>query len=175
MVSFCYATSSARASRQHEPSAAINHQDFHRAQMLFPCLPATRTRQLQIRHLINLGLIVETAAIWQIPLAHHSSTSSLHLYAFPPVHTPSMPSAQESRSHARQNSQDAQPGSQPPGKASRASAMNPGTIAALGDQLARAQTALDRERAGQHRTVSLLQDLITSWPAAAAADGQPPK
>ena len=45
------------------------------------------------------------------------------------------------------------------------------TIAALRQQLARAETALDRERAGQHRTVSLLHDLITSRPATAAGSG----
>jgi hypothetical protein len=48
------------------------------------------------------------------------------------------------------------------------------TTAALRDQLARAETALDRERAEQHKTVSLLHDLITSRPAPAAGDPSPP-
>jgi len=39
------------------------------------------------------------------------------------------------------------------------------------EQLARAETALDRERAEQHKTVSLLHDLITSRPAAPAGNG----
>ena len=38
------------------------------------------------------------------------------------------------------------------------------TIAALREQLARAETALDRERAEQHKTVALLHGLITSRP-----------
>ena len=45
------------------------------------------------------------------------------------------------------------------------------TIAALRDQLARAEAALDRERAEQHKTVSLLHDLIASRPAAPAGNG----
>jgi hypothetical protein len=45
------------------------------------------------------------------------------------------------------------------------------TIAALRGQLARAETALDRERAEQHKTVSLLHDLIASRPAAPAGNG----
>jgi chemotaxis protein histidine kinase CheA len=45
------------------------------------------------------------------------------------------------------------------------------TIAALRGQLVRAETALDRERAEQHKTVSLLHDLITSRPASPAANG----
>ena len=49
------------------------------------------------------------------------------------------------------------------------------TIAALRDQLARTEAALDRERAEQHKTVSLLHDLITSRPAApAGSDEQHP-
>ena len=45
------------------------------------------------------------------------------------------------------------------------------TIAALRDQLARDQAALDRERAEQHKTVSLLHDLLASRPAAPAGSG----
>jgi len=41
------------------------------------------------------------------------------------------------------------------------------TIAGLRDQLARDQAALDRERAEQHKTVSLLHDILTSRPAVA--------
>ena len=49
------------------------------------------------------------------------------------------------------------------------------TIAALRDQLARAERALDRERAGQHKTISLLHDLLASRPAEPAGnDGQQP-
>jgi len=43
------------------------------------------------------------------------------------------------------------------------------TITGLREQLHRAETALDRERAEQHKTVSLLHDLITSRPAAPAS------
>lgn len=39
-----------------------------------------------------------------------------------------------------------------------------GTVTALREQLARAETALDRERAEQHKTVALLHGLITSRP-----------
>ena len=50
------------------------------------------------------------------------------------------------------------------------------TIAALRGQLARTEAALDRERAEQHKTVSLLHDLITSRPAAPAGSaGQHPE
>ena len=50
------------------------------------------------------------------------------------------------------------------------------TIAALRQQLARTEAALDRERAEQHKTVSLLHDLITSRPAApAGSTGQHPE
>ncbi len=45
------------------------------------------------------------------------------------------------------------------------------TIAALRDQLTRTETALDRERAEQHKTVSLLHDLLASRPAAPAGSG----
>jgi hypothetical protein len=45
------------------------------------------------------------------------------------------------------------------------------TVAALRGQLARTESALDRERAEQHKTVSLLHDLITSRPAAPAGNG----
>jgi hypothetical protein len=48
------------------------------------------------------------------------------------------------------------------------------TIAGLRDQLARDQAALDRERAEQHRTVSLLHDILTSRPAPAGSDEQHP-
>lgn len=43
------------------------------------------------------------------------------------------------------------------------------TITSLREQLARAQTALDRERAEQHKTTVLLHDLLTSRPGTAAA------
>ena len=46
------------------------------------------------------------------------------------------------------------------------------TITTLREQLTRAETALDRERAEQHKTVSLLHDLITSRPAAPAISGE---
>ena len=46
------------------------------------------------------------------------------------------------------------------------------TITTLREQLTRAETALDRERAEQHKTVSLLHDLITSLPAAPAISGE---
>jgi hypothetical protein len=50
------------------------------------------------------------------------------------------------------------------------------TIAALRDQLARDQAALDRERAEQHKTVSLLHDILTSRPAVpAGSDEQQPQ
>ena len=50
------------------------------------------------------------------------------------------------------------------------------TIAALRDQLARDQAARDRERAEQHRTVSLLHDILTSRPAVpAGSDEQQPQ
>ena len=50
------------------------------------------------------------------------------------------------------------------------------TITALREQLTRAETALDRERAGQHRTVSLLHDILTSRPAAPpGSDGPHPQ
>jgi colicin import membrane protein len=39
------------------------------------------------------------------------------------------------------------------------------TITALREQLTRAETALDRERAEQHKTVSLLHDLLAARPA----------
>jgi colicin import membrane protein len=39
-----------------------------------------------------------------------------------------------------------------------------GTVTALREQLARAQAALDRERAEQHKTVALLHDLLTARP-----------
>jgi hypothetical protein len=45
------------------------------------------------------------------------------------------------------------------------------TIAALRDQLTRTETALDRERAEQHKTVSLLHDLLASRPAPPAGSG----
>jgi hypothetical protein len=45
------------------------------------------------------------------------------------------------------------------------------TIAALRGQLARDQAALDRERAEQHKTVSLLHDILTSRPAAPPGNG----
>jgi hypothetical protein len=45
------------------------------------------------------------------------------------------------------------------------------TITALRGQLARAETALDRERAEQHKTVSLLHGLLASRPAAPAGGG----
>ncbi len=38
------------------------------------------------------------------------------------------------------------------------------TVTALREQLARAETALDRERAQQHETVALLRGLIASRP-----------
>ena len=47
------------------------------------------------------------------------------------------------------------------------------TITTLRQQLARTETALDRERAEQHKTVSLLHDLITSRPPAPAGNGGP--
>jgi hypothetical protein len=43
------------------------------------------------------------------------------------------------------------------------------TITSLREQLARAQAALDRERAEQHKTTVLLHDLLTSRPGTAAA------
>ncbi len=46
-----------------------------------------------------------------------------------------------------------------------------GTITTLRQQLARTETALDRERAEQHKTVTLLHDLLTSRPAAPAGTG----
>ena len=45
------------------------------------------------------------------------------------------------------------------------------TITTLRQQLARTETALDRERAEQHKTVSLLHDLLASRPAAPAGNG----
>jgi hypothetical protein len=48
------------------------------------------------------------------------------------------------------------------------------TIAGLRDQLARADSALDRERAGQHKTVSLLHDILASRPAPAGNGPQQP-
>ena len=49
------------------------------------------------------------------------------------------------------------------------------TITALRGQLARDQTALDRERAEQHRLTGLLHDILTSRPAApASSDEQHP-
>ena len=47
------------------------------------------------------------------------------------------------------------------------------TIAALREQLARAETALDRERAEQHKTVALLHGLITAARTAPTADRRP--
>ena len=47
------------------------------------------------------------------------------------------------------------------------------TITTLRQQLARTETALDRERAEQHKTVSLLHDLLASRPAAPAGNGGP--
>lgn len=44
------------------------------------------------------------------------------------------------------------------------------TITALREQLTRAETALDRERAEQHKTVSLLHDLLAARPA---SNGEP--
>ena len=50
------------------------------------------------------------------------------------------------------------------------------TIAGLRDQLTRAQAALDRERAEQHKTVSLLHDILTSRPAVpAGSDREHPR
>lgn len=48
-------------------------------------------------------------------------------------------------------------------------------IAALRDQLARTGTALERERAEQHKTAALLRDLIASQPLAAAGGEHPPQ
>jgi hypothetical protein len=48
-----------------------------------------------------------------------------------------------------------------------------GTITTLRQQLARTETALDRERAEQHKTVTLLHDLLASRPAAPAGHGGP--
>jgi hypothetical protein len=49
------------------------------------------------------------------------------------------------------------------------------TIAALREQLARDQAAVDRERAEQHRLTGLLHDILTSRPAAPpGSDGQHP-
>jgi colicin import membrane protein len=45
------------------------------------------------------------------------------------------------------------------------------TIAALREQLARDQAALDRERTEQHRLTGLLHDILTSAPAAPARNG----
>jgi hypothetical protein len=45
------------------------------------------------------------------------------------------------------------------------------TITGLREQLTRAEAALDRERAEQHKTVTLLHDLLTSRPGAPAGDG----
>lgn len=46
------------------------------------------------------------------------------------------------------------------------------TITALREQLARTETALDRERAEQHKTVTLLHDLITSGQPALTPAGR---
>ena len=48
-----------------------------------------------------------------------------------------------------------------------------GTITALRGQLTRTETALDRERAEQHKTVTLLHDLLASRPAAPPGNGGP--
>lgn len=48
-----------------------------------------------------------------------------------------------------------------------------GTVTTLREQLARAETALDRERERQHETTALLRGLITSPPAKAGTRRQP--
>ncbi|MGH3228137.1 MAG: hypothetical protein ACRDOA_06085 [Streptosporangiaceae bacterium] len=47
-----------------------------------------------------------------------------------------------------------------------------GTITTLREHLTRAETALDRERAEQHKTVTILHDLITSGQPASAPAGR---
>jgi hypothetical protein len=49
-----------------------------------------------------------------------------------------------------------------------------GTVTTLREQLARAETALDRERERQHETVALLRGLITSPPQARNTSRRPP-